>query len=360
MTRHHTRSAPAASASCATPPPSSSASSRSAPESGDPPDIAAFDPVALRARHDGWTAGRQTAFVAALAACGNVTEAAARVGMSARSAYKLRARPDARSFREAWDVALDSAVQCLSDATFSRALHGVERPVFFQGERIGEWRQYDERLAMFILARRAPDRFGAWIDRREVRRERDQTGTALGEALKRVAEDAEACEALEAEDGRAPDGADAPSAAPPAAPAPLPERDPLPGPVFYTEAQANARAIEREAMPTSEEVDELILEKIAGLKRAQAMERERAAERWGDADVAGREGGREGGRKGGRKGGTYAALRELPDEAEDEEWDEDDWDEEDRDGDEREHRAEAEPPEGVKRSEPRIAPGARW
>ncbi len=301
MTRHRTRSAPAASAQRATPP--SSTPRFSAPESGNPPDISDFDPVELRARHDGWTSARQTGFVAALAACGCVAEAAARVGMNARSAYKLRARPSARSFREAWDTALAHAVECLSDAVFSRALSGVERPIFFQGERIGEWRQYDERLAMFILARRAPDRYGAWIDRREVRCERDQTAAALGEALRRIAEDAAAPNAEDRDDG--------------ASAAPLPERDPLPAPVFYTESQASQRGMEREAMPSAEETDALILEKLDALNRSDAMRCERIA----------------GG--GQTKGDVSRPLRTSGGAADEEDWDEAERDGEDRDGEDR-------------------------
>ncbi len=148
------------------------------PESLNPPHIAemarAIEPVPVRARADGWSPLKQVAFIEALAACGCVEEAAARLGMSARSAYKLRARPGARSFREAWEVAQDSAVERVADAMFGRAIHGVSRPVFYQGEQIGERRHYDDRLAMFILSRRALDHYGAWIDRREARCERER------------------------------------------------------------------------------------------------------------------------------------------------------------------------------------------
>jgi hypothetical protein len=85
--------------------------------------------------------------------------------MSDRSAYALRSRPRARSFRGAWDAALDLGMQRLEQAAFGRALNGVARPVFFKGEQVGEWREYDERLAMFLLRYRRPERFGAWLDR---------------------------------------------------------------------------------------------------------------------------------------------------------------------------------------------------
>jgi hypothetical protein len=47
----------------------------------------------------------------------------------------------------------------------SRAVNGVPRPIFYKGEQVGEWRDYDERLTMFLLRNRRPKRFGKWIER---------------------------------------------------------------------------------------------------------------------------------------------------------------------------------------------------
>ena len=66
-------------------------------------DISAFAPVPTKRRHDGWTPTRQNDFIAALAESGCVTEACAAVRMSPKSAYALRARPDASTFRQAWE-----------------------------------------------------------------------------------------------------------------------------------------------------------------------------------------------------------------------------------------------------------------
>ena len=54
-----------------------------------------FAPVPVRRRHDGWTACRQRAFIAALAETGCISEACAEVGITPRSAYRLRQHPDA-------------------------------------------------------------------------------------------------------------------------------------------------------------------------------------------------------------------------------------------------------------------------
>ena len=132
----------------------------------DPPNaLAPFTPAPVRTRHDGWTPERQIAFIEALAECACVEEACRRVGMSDRSAYALRRREGAEAFRDAWDAALDYALHRLEQAAIGRALNGVVRPVYYKGEQVGEWREYDERLTMFLLRTRRAGRYGAWIDR---------------------------------------------------------------------------------------------------------------------------------------------------------------------------------------------------
>lgn len=129
------------------------------PASKATPDLP-FHPIPLRERHDGWTADRQIAFIDALAASGCVTDAARTVGMSPRSAYRLRAHPEAGSFRLAWDNALELALHQLQDAVLSRAIKGVPIPHYFQGKKVGEHRRYDERLAQFLLRTRRPGVYG--------------------------------------------------------------------------------------------------------------------------------------------------------------------------------------------------------
>jgi hypothetical protein len=112
-----------------------------------------------RIRHDGWTVARQEAFLKALAACGCVTHAAHAVGMSRQSAYDLHDRESAIAFRRAWEAALDCAIGKIDDGVISRSIHGVPRPIFYKGKQVGEWRHYDERLAMFLLRYRRPHRY---------------------------------------------------------------------------------------------------------------------------------------------------------------------------------------------------------
>ena len=65
-----------------------------------------FHPVPLRARTDGWTVERQCGFLAQLYLTGSVTALARGVGMSRKSAYRLRARPKVQGFAHQWDRVL--------------------------------------------------------------------------------------------------------------------------------------------------------------------------------------------------------------------------------------------------------------
>ncbi len=149
-----------------------------------------FEPVKLRYRHDGLTPARQLALVRAMAACGCIREACARVGISAEAVYELRRRPDAQSFRLAMDVALDGAADKVEDGAFSRAIDGVEVPHYYKGELVGTHRRYDERLAMFILRYRKPWRYGRYRDRAEQPAHPERSALGMAEMLTWVASDA--------------------------------------------------------------------------------------------------------------------------------------------------------------------------
>ena len=70
-----------------------------------------FTPVPVAPRADGWTAERQRLFIRTLSETACVADACDAVAMSRRSAYRLRARPDAFGFADAWDQALRLGAQ---------------------------------------------------------------------------------------------------------------------------------------------------------------------------------------------------------------------------------------------------------
>ena len=161
------------------------------PRAGDKaPSAPDFDPVPLRYRRDGCTPQRQVDFIRYLAECGCVIEACRRVGLSSEAVYGLARRPDAQSFRVAWEIAMDNAVRRVGDNAFSRALNGVVIPHYYQGELVGEHRRWDERLTMFILRYRDPLRYGKHLDRAERGGHPEQIALRLADALAWVASDA--------------------------------------------------------------------------------------------------------------------------------------------------------------------------
>ena len=127
-----------------------------------PGQLPQFTPVPRqRERHDGWTPDRQRGFIEALADTGSIKAAAHAVNMTPEGAYQLRRHPEAKEFRKAWEAALALGVQQLEDMAMHRALHGVEVPVYSYGEIVGTRTVYNDRLLMFLLRNRAPERFAA-------------------------------------------------------------------------------------------------------------------------------------------------------------------------------------------------------
>lgn len=119
-----------------------------------------FTPVPLRTRTDGWTTARQNAFVDALRRTGSVDCAAAAVGMSRASAYRLRARLGAGSFAAAWDAALvrpriaaSVAASSLASLLWGRAVNGRVVPTMRKGRQVGHRIRPDNVTALALLRR---------------------------------------------------------------------------------------------------------------------------------------------------------------------------------------------------------------
>lgn len=129
---------------------------------GTPIRAMPFDGVELpesRKRLAGWSVVRQRMFLDVLAETGSVHLAAAEARLSARGAYRLRARSPA--FAAAWDTAEQLAVGRLSALAFDRAIHGRTEQVWVHGDLVEERRLPSDRLLMWLLARLDPRRFAA-------------------------------------------------------------------------------------------------------------------------------------------------------------------------------------------------------
>ena len=131
-------------------------------------------------RHNEWTREKMAVFLRELAATQSVAAAAAHVGMSRQSAYRLRDRLMGTPFSFGWDVALEMGLSRLAHAMMERALNGVEVPHFYQGEQIGTSRYYDERLSIWLMN-------NPWkVGRRQIARE--YSAEAFDALLARIAE----------------------------------------------------------------------------------------------------------------------------------------------------------------------------
>lgn len=123
--------------------------------------LPSFTPVPRKCnRHDGWTPERQQRFIEALADKGSIAAACKAVDMSTEGAYHLRRQKGAEEFRAAWEKAINLGVQRLEDVAMDRALNGVDEPVYSYGELVGVRKKVNDRLLMFMLRNRAPERFG--------------------------------------------------------------------------------------------------------------------------------------------------------------------------------------------------------
>ncbi|MEP6344717.1 MAG: hypothetical protein ABJ082_02760 [Parasphingorhabdus sp.] len=119
--------------------------------------IPAFTPVPLRARVDGWSPVRQAEFIGLLAQTRCVKKAAALVGMSRDSAYRLRRKPGAEEFVAAWDMIMGVPVgqrrKVTLETLFQRIQQGSYRPVLRGGRYVGTVRKADNSALLTLLGR---------------------------------------------------------------------------------------------------------------------------------------------------------------------------------------------------------------
>lgn len=121
--------------------------------------VAGYTPVQLAPRRNGWTAARQRAFLCALAETGSVSVACKAAGITARSAYRLRADPRGAPFAAAWNRAILVATHALVAAAFERATKGSYREYWKDGQLMGETRQPSDTMLKFLLSRLVPGLF---------------------------------------------------------------------------------------------------------------------------------------------------------------------------------------------------------
>lgn len=100
---------------------------------------------------------RQAAFLEALSTGVGVREAAKAAGVGCSTAYEWR-KCD-MSFADEWEAAYGSGTDVLAQEATRRAVDGVPKPVFYNGKKVGEVREYSDTLLIFLLKARDPRQY---------------------------------------------------------------------------------------------------------------------------------------------------------------------------------------------------------
>lgn len=106
-------------------------------------------------RSEDEVAALKQAIIERLAATGDTIHASATAcGVPIGTLYRWR-RADS-VFKATLKDAYDAGTDVLEQEAIRRGVHGVEKPVFYQGEEISRIREYSDVLLMFVLKKRNP------------------------------------------------------------------------------------------------------------------------------------------------------------------------------------------------------------
>jgi hypothetical protein len=120
---------------------------------------------------------KKRGFLAAFTTCGQVTKAAAAIGVDHSHHYYWLKTDQAYAAAFADAKAIQAA--SLEDEAIRRARDGVTRTVYHQGVAVGEELHYSDTLLIFLLKGMMPEKY------RESRHERESTAT-ISDLLKAV------------------------------------------------------------------------------------------------------------------------------------------------------------------------------
>ncbi|HYE26834.1 MAG TPA: hypothetical protein VD887_08810 [Allosphingosinicella sp.] len=115
-----------------------------------------FDPVPVKARHDGWTPERQRGFIDRLVVTGCLARSARAVGMTPQSLHVLRKHKGAASFNRACDEAQASGRSYQNDIAILRCIEGEKVPVMYRGRCVGVKVRHDNSLLIAVLNSTSP------------------------------------------------------------------------------------------------------------------------------------------------------------------------------------------------------------
>lgn len=102
-------------------------------------------------------------FLRELERTGNLKASAAYVGVTAQTIYAAQKRIE--GFKDACDTARDKMAHTVESEMRRRAIDGVEKGVYYQGELVATELEYSDQLLTLLAKANAPDRYGKIDDR---------------------------------------------------------------------------------------------------------------------------------------------------------------------------------------------------
>lgn len=99
----------------------------------------------------------QEVFLDQLRLVPNVTLACDKAEITRQTAY--RHRQESESFAAAWESALDEAVERLEYEMHRRAYEGTDKPIIYQGDVTGTFKEYSDTLAIFLAKAHRPEKY---------------------------------------------------------------------------------------------------------------------------------------------------------------------------------------------------------
>jgi len=100
---------------------------------------------------------QRDAFLAPLRETGNISAAARSARITRASAYQRRKEDG--EFSDAWDDAIEEAVDALEEEARYRALIGRERKVYYKGAEVDTIRMYSDQLLILLLKAHRPEKY---------------------------------------------------------------------------------------------------------------------------------------------------------------------------------------------------------
>ena len=97
-------------------------------------------------------------FLKKLSELGNA-EAAARCTNYTRAGFSYRKKQDP-DFAKAWEDAMEVAVDKWEEEVIRRGVHGVEKPVLYQGKVVGAIKEYSDRMLELLMSAHRPEKYG--------------------------------------------------------------------------------------------------------------------------------------------------------------------------------------------------------